>query len=486
MIGAQFRNMPTSRRFRPGLSNIRGLIAAASFLTALLMFQGGCNRSQGNQDPAKVPARNILLRLHGSNTVGAKAVPDLAETWLRSLGALEIRHEPGPTLEERLVVGRIGGAEQAVEVWSYGSNTGFNDLAWGKCDIAMSSKPVDNQTLQRLAALGNMRSPLNEHVIGLDGIAIIVHPSNPVEEMEVDCIADIFAGGIINWSLVAGGGPGTITPFSRNANSGTFDVFRHSVMSDRALGDGVKVEESNDRIAEAVAGNIRAIGYVPLAALRPDVKPLRVRRGAAAGLPPSKLNIVTEDYALSRRLFLYTAAAPANPWVREFIEFAQSESGQMEIEKSGYIAQILRLSQPDIPPGSPRRYVDETSRALRVGLNFRFRPGSFDLDNKARQDLVRLARFLDRQNLKPCRLKLFGFTDNTGSPARNRVISAQRAMAVLDMLGRDHEMEAVSAMGLGSALPIASNETWEGREKNRRIEVWLQCDSDLAAATGSN
>lgn len=478
--------MPKEIPSRPGPS-----FTAAHFVCILVLSAGlsACRLQRVHGAAPAKPPREILLSLHGSNTVGAKAAPALAAAWLKRLGADSVRIEPGATPEERLVVGRFGrqpALEKSVEIWSYGSNTGFNDLGWGKCDIAMSSKPVDAQTQQRLSFLGDMRSPYNEHVIGLDGIAVIVHPSNPVAEMDVARLADLYAGTLKDWALVPGGSPGLVAACSRNSNSGTYDVFRHSVMADRTLAEEVLVFEGNDQVAEKVAAHPRAIGYVPLASLRPDVKVLRIRRGRAVALPPSKLHVVTEDYALSRRLFLYSAAASRNPNVRVFIDFAQSQAGQEEMERAGFVAQILRLSQPEVPADAPRRYAAQASGALRVALNFRFRPGGFDLDNKARQDVVRLVRFLDEQQLRSCSLKLFGFSDNTGDPVRNRSLSLRRAQVAAGLLREVYGIEAGSILGLGSALPIASNDSEEGREKNRRIEVWLQCGAGtLASSAGS-
>jgi hypothetical protein len=100
--------------------------------------------------------------------------------FLRSQGADTVWEESGSAQEESNLRGRFGSEERMVEIWPHGSNTGFNDLAWGKCDIAMSSKPIGTETTTQLSPLGDMRSTRNEHVIGLDGIAIIVSPSNPL------------------------------------------------------------------------------------------------------------------------------------------------------------------------------------------------------------------------------------------------------------------------------------------------------------------
>ncbi len=450
-------------------------------LSCATLFLAGCLRKEAAlpDKTGRVPDTEIILRLHGSNTIGAKMAPALARDWFSAQGVDTVFEQAGSTAEESYVRARKGTREEAIEIWSYGSNTGFNDLAWGKCDIGMSSKPIDNETAKRLAALGDMHSPLNEHIIGLDGIAIIVNAANPLRRLDVAAAAAIFSGRVKDWGLIQGGAAGPIVPYTRDRNSGTFDVFRHIVLGSEALTDSAAICESNERLVEAVAADVRAIGYAPVGSLG-DGTALEIASGEAKALAPTKINIATEDYPLSRRLFLYTPAQSSNPRVRSFLEFVQSEAGQLRVEASGFIAQIPRLSKPAMPADAPVAYRGETREALRMAIDFRFHPGSFELDNKARQDLARLARFVERENLKPCRLKLFGFCDNIGKPDRNLDLSNHRAKVVAEALKGGFGIETARVIGFGSVLPIATNATDAGREKNRRIEVWMDCASDLA------
>ncbi len=422
---------------------------------------------------------NIFLKLHGSNTIGAKMGPALARAYLQHLGADTVIQEKGATAEEIYVRGRFPQGEKTFEIWSYGSNTGFDDLAWGKCDVGMSSKPIDNQNVQRLAALGNMRAAENEHIIGLDGIAILVNPGNPLLDLDLSQVAAVFSGRVKDWKDLPGGYHGPITFYTRDKNSGTYEVFSHSVLGTDPMGETGVVCESNDAISKAVAANPLGIGYAPAGALE-GVKCLKLHSGVGAALLPSKTNIVSEDYLLSRRLFLYTAAVPSNPDVKPFLEFAQTVEGQTEVEHTGFVAQIIRLVKPESLAKAPPRYKSEVKGALRLAVDFRFHPGSSELDNKARRDLGRVAEFLDAEDLRACRIKLFGFCDAMGNPEHNLDLSRKRAKIAGDALHEEYGMSAATVVGMGSALPIASNDNETGREKNRRIEVWVQCASQVA------
>lgn len=447
------------------------------FLVAALgAVLGGCRfGGLGGSGPETV------LRLHGSNTIGAKLAPAFARAWFAARGADSVWDVAGANAEEASVHARLGGRERIVEIWSHGSNTGFNDLVWGKCDIALSSKPIDAETAQRLGALGDMRAPESEHVIGLDGIALIVNPRNPLPSLSVAEAAALFAGRVRAWDKVPGGGKGPVHLYTRDHNSGTFDVFRQEVLGGGAISDSARVCEGNQQLAAAVAADPLGIGYVPVGALG-TAKALAIAGGEAPALPPTKTAIATEDYALSRRLFFYTSARSAHPEVADFIAFAQSDEGQTRVEECGFVAQKLRASRPPLPAGAPAAYAEEVRDGVRLAIDFRFRPGSADLDGKALADLGRLARFVDEERLRPCQLKLLGFCDNLGAADRNRDLSLDRARGVATALEKDYHLPVARVAGFGSVLPVADNSVEAGRQKNRRIEVWLACSADLAMA----
>ena len=196
---------------------------------------------------------------------------------------------------------------------------------------------------------------------------------------------------------------------------------------------------------------------------------------------PNKTAIATEDYALSRRLFFYTAARPANPEVADFIAFAQSDSGQARVEECGFVAQNLRAARPPLPAGAPPAYADEVRDAVRLSVDFRFRPGSAELDGKARDDLARLATLrrsgaaasLPTQALRVLR------QPGVARSGRTRDLSLERVRGVASVLEKDYRLPASKMEGFGEArFPVADNSVEAGAgKKNRRIEVWLACNA---------
>jgi phosphate transport system substrate-binding protein len=424
--------------------------------------------------PAPIPVQ-IVFRLKGSNTIGAALAPALLEEFLKREGAKEIRREPGNNHEEVTVEALFPGqtARQAVAIAAHGSSTAFSELMAGGADIGMSSRPVKGEEVEKMAAagLGDMLTPACEHVVGLDGIAVIVNPANPVHHLTKNQIADLFTGKVTDWASV-GGNAGPIRLYGRDDKSGTFDSFKSMVLGKAEISGEAKRYEDSALLSDDVASDVGGIGFIGLPYVR-NAKAVAVSDRGGAPLIPTPFTVATEDYALARRLFLYTPVTAANPLTRKFVEFALSDEGQAVVDRVGFIKQSIELERPSVPEGAPANYTAATEAADRMSLSFRFRPGSSQLDTKSLRDLERVTRLLAQPTYKNRKLMLFGFSDSTGSADANIRLSQQRADAVAQELAM-RGIRPASIKGLGPVLAIASNDDETGREKNRRVEVWLR------------
>jgi glucose/mannose transport system substrate-binding protein len=133
----------------------------------------------------------------------------------------------------------------------------------------------------------------------------------------------------------------------------------------------------------------------------------------------------------------------------------------------------IELVSPDLPPDAPPQYAEDVKGAGKLNIIFHFRSGSTRMDDRALADLSRLVSLLQNPTYKAKSLLLVGFSDNFGSIRKNAYISKQRASAVAQQLQKQGITPSLIT-GYGKALPIASNDTPEGREQNRRVEVWLR------------
>jgi phosphate transport system substrate-binding protein len=427
-----------------------------------------------NEKSVKPIPGTVVLRLSGSNTIGAALAPALAEEFLKQQGATSVKTVPGDREDEVRVQGILPGESSAktIDIHAHGSATAFEDLGKSLCDIGMASRKIKADEATRLASLGDMTSPASEHVLGLDGIAVIVNKGNSVQSLTKEQIARAFTGEIADW-LQLGGPSGRINVYARDDKSGTYDTFKTLVLGSKPLVANAKRIEDSRELSDSVAKDPNGIGFIGLPYIR-DAKAIAVSETGARPFLPNHFTVSTEDYALSRRLFLYTPSNPPNDLTRKFVDFALSRQGQDAVEKIGFVGQNVSPTQGTvIPNDAPDRYRQLTTGSDRLSLDFRFRTGSSELDNKALIDLDRVVTFLTDLHYTGQNILLFGFADSTGSRQGNDALSTNRA----DAVARQFEQRGVKAsavVGFGSQLPVASNDTVEGREKNRRVEIWLR------------
>ena len=415
------------------------------------------------------------LRLHGSNTVGAGLAPALAEAFLTRQGGTEITRHAGTGGHTWVITARMPNepTPAGIEIDADGSSTGFADLAQGKCDLAMTSRPVSDDEAHRLrdAALGDPRSPGNENVIGLDGIAVIVSGQNPTDALSLAELAKIYTGETATWQGTDGL-TGPIVRYARDDRSGTFEAFRSIVLGEGALAPGTRRVASNEEMAIAVGADPHAIGFVAMSSVRWS-KTLAISEAGARPLSPTAFAVATEDYPLTRRLYLYAPSPRVHPSTEAFLSFALSPEGQAVVAAAGFVDLSARAdtAAASCTGGCSPRYLAATVGARRLSFELRFQPGSADLDNRGLLDVPRLASYLAMH--PGTRTALLGFADSSGGADANLRVSKARAQAVaqaLDLAGA----HADSVEALGADMPIATNDTAAGRERNRRVEVWVR------------
>lgn len=419
--------------------------------------------------PAPQGKTQVLLRVAGSSTIGGQLGPALAEAFLASLGAVDIQTS-SRTPDVVTVQGTRGGASQAITVVANDSAEAFETLRAGTADVGMSSRRVRPDEVQKLASLGVMTSAANEHVLALDGIAVIVSKANPVSELRRGQLAAIFGGSVTDWSSV-GGTAGPIHLYALGDKSGTVEGFRAQVLRGGTLAAGIRRLESDQAVLEAVVGDVAGIGLVGLPWTH-GVKSLAVGEAQGSSMVPNAFTLAGEDYYLARRLYLYTAEAPANPYVSRFVEFALGPQGQALVKKAGFVELTIRAEPRPPPEGAPREYLRLTDGARRLTTTFRFVVGSSELDNRALSDLDRVVDFLREHDLNGASVRLLGFADSQGGASANRALSRGRALRVAKAFAQ-RGISGSTLEGFGAALPVADNASEDGRERNRRVEIWI-------------
>ena len=225
-----------------------------------------------------------------------------------------------------------------VAVTGGGSGTGIAALINGTCDIAEASRSMKDKEKASVKEKGH--SPI-EFVVGLDGLAVVVNPANPISQLNTDQLRDIFMGTVTNWKEVSGNDQ-PITILSREVNSGTHVYFKEHVLrkgNDKGpeeYASTALLMSSSQAIADEVAQNKSAIGYYGMGYISPKQKALAVSQKGGSFISPSLETVKNGTYPISRPLFMYTAGAPQG-LAKTFIDFVLSAEGQGIVKKLDFV-----------------------------------------------------------------------------------------------------------------------------------------------------
>jgi len=229
-----------------------------------------------------------------------------------------------------------------ISVTGGGSGTGIAALVNGTVDIANASRKIkDEETVQ---AKTNGINPV-EHIIARDAIAVIVNPNNPVSELTLQQISDIYSGKYVNWQEV-GGENRPIVRLSRETNSGTHVYFLETVLR---LGDkkdktlfsmDTLLLPSSEGIISEVRDNPNAIGYDGLGYVPKDLKMVAIAKEAGgAYILPSIKTVNDKSYAIARDLYMYTNGEPAG-LIKEYLDWILSDEAQLIVAQLGFVPVI--------------------------------------------------------------------------------------------------------------------------------------------------
>jgi phosphate transport system substrate-binding protein len=274
----------------------------------------GCKR--GGDAASGGPSKKLSIQNIGSDTM-----VNLAQAWAEAYGTVE------PSV--------------SVEVSGGGSGIGVAALLNGTCDIANSSRKLEPEEEKKATAKYGKHP--DEHHVGYDALAIYVHPSNPITEISIEQLGEIYReGGKINkWSdlgVQLPGGDGEIVRVSRQNNSGTYHYFREAVVGKTAdLKLGSRDMNGSKDVVDLVSNTPTAIGYSGIGYRTNKVKVLKVAK--KTGDPAIEPNITTtldKTYPIARPMFMYTP--PDEPeHVKKYIAWILSPPGQKIVEESGYV-----------------------------------------------------------------------------------------------------------------------------------------------------
>jgi len=282
--------------------------AAAGGFLAFALLAAGCSRSKG-------PNKAVI------QDTGSDTMVNLAQAWAEEYAAVD------PAV--------------SVEVSGGGSGTGIAALSSGTVDIANCSRRFEPREIEQ--ARKNTGKAPREFMVGFDALAVYVNKSNPLNEVTIDQLADIYAEGgkLTKWSQLGvkmPDGSDEIIRISRQSNSGTYFYFREAILGNgRDFKLGSRDMQGSKDVVELVANTPSAIGYSGMGYNTPAVKQLRVSKGAGQpSYAPNVESTLNHTYPIARPLFMYTLGEPTGA-VKKYLEWVNSEAGQKIVLQSGYV-----------------------------------------------------------------------------------------------------------------------------------------------------
>jgi phosphate transport system substrate-binding protein len=244
------------------------------------------------------------LVIKGSDTLGAKLVPQIAE-------AFQAKHP-----------------DMKFEIAAEGSTTGIAAIIDGTANIGMASRRAKVTEVTAAQAKGVKMKPT---IVAYDGIAVIVNAKNPINALTKKQVEQIFTGDVTDWSAV-GGQPGKISLYTRNTSSGTYSEFKDMAMNKRDYAGGSQKMAGNEQIASEVAKNANGVGYVGLAYIKtPGIKVIGID-----GHKPTHAEVQDKKYPYSRATYYYTNGDPVGD-TKAFVDFTLGSEGQKIVDQVGFV-----------------------------------------------------------------------------------------------------------------------------------------------------
>jgi phosphate transport system substrate-binding protein len=226
----------------------------------------------------------------------------------------------------------------SIYVTGGGTAQGFQALINGQIEICTASRPILPHEVRQLAEQYHRLGIA--HLVAKDALSVYLHPANPVNNLTLEQLKKIYTGQITNWQEVGG----TDTPIhvlTRSPNSGTYYYFKEHVLNNQEYTNSAMIRFSNQAITEAILNDPAAIGYGGTAFGE------KVKHCLINGVAPTIENVISDRYAISRYLYLYTLDTPRGV-VNDFITWIMDEPGQVIVAQIGFIPLFGAIS-PSLP-----------------------------------------------------------------------------------------------------------------------------------------
>ncbi len=217
--------------------------------------------------------------------------------------------------------------EAVIAISGGGSGNGIKAIIDSLCDIAMASRDIKSSEIKLAESRGV--KPVR-YVVAIDALVPVVHPSNPVKNLTVAQLADIYMGKVKNWSEL-GGPDAKVVVISRDTSSGTFETWQDKILGKKRVTPAALSQASSGAVVQAVAKNKNAIGYIGYGYVDENTKVVNVD-----GLEATAENALSGTWPIARELYLFTNGELKGT-AKSFIDYLLSPKGQALVKEVGFI-----------------------------------------------------------------------------------------------------------------------------------------------------
>ena len=450
-------------------------------------------------DGADCPDRDTfvpLVRMSGAVRMGAVMMPALIEAYGRSAGfqavieTVDADHMTVTLLDDDEV------AQAVFQLRLTNTDEGFADLIAFEADIVLALREARPEEAERaqLIGLGDITDPDHARIIGFDALVPVVDPSLGLLTLSLHDVARAYRGEVTQWDEL--GGPSEPIVLHLGPESGgpwQFFVDHVVTLGDGALSSDVIRHATSAALTDAVATTRGSLGIVSYGEIG-STQALALRDVCGFTAIPQNITLKTQDYPLTQPLFLYRPDRLQPAVIGAFLAWLRGPEAQLVVRRSGFVDQgavpisldsqgqrfvnAIAQAGEDITLAELQRMVRVLAPLTRLSTSFRYEVGSTRLDAASRSNLLALGQAIRDGRYDDQRLMLIGFGDGRGSAVPNRDLSSARAEAVrralVEVLGDLPADVVVETEAFGEALPMGCDDTEWGRQRNRRVELWVE------------
>lgn len=433
----------------------------------------------GCPDPGKLMVR---LRFAGPASISGRLLPELIEAFASDY-ALAYQRE---VIDDGRFSYLLQRDDLTVAEFSIVLEPG--DLAIERVDAG----EADVALLREAPPDFGRASKFRADILALDALVPVTSAASTLTMLSREDLAKVLSGRIETWEILTGESA-DLNVHLGTGNTGTTREIERQILSSFgwALAENTTRHGALDALVDAVAEDPFALGVTTLSELGATV-PLVLTGPCGYPTVASPLALKTEDYPLTKPIFLVSPALGAPGLGGAFLRYIRSPDAQPVIAFAGFVDQRIaripfaiqggRLSNAILASSDEsslvelQRMMESLNEAARLSVTFRFEPGSSQLDTASRSNVGLLADAMARGEFEGEELVFVGFSDGRGDADVNLRLSRERARGVAEAVAgaAGGTIDSLIIEGFGEAMPIACDEVEWGRSLNRRVEVWVR------------